>query len=195
MKLIVGLGNPGKKYTHTRHNAGFLALDFYLKNLETISCTSRFQGQVCEVHFGISKGLPFATKGNPLASMQKVFFVKPQTYMNQSGEAVREIVNFYKVDVAKDLLIVHDEIDLKFGYTKLAFDSRPAGHNGIKSIVENLGTQKFHRLRIGIESRLSRAESPTDEYVLSQFTAHELEVLQNRIFPSVKEAIEQFITG
>lgn len=186
MKVIVGLGNPGNKYAHTRHNAGFLVLDFYLKDLETISCTSRFQGQVCEVHF---------TAKEHHKGPVKTFFVKPQTYMNKSGEAVREIANFYKINPETDLLVVHDEIDLKFGYTKLAFDSRPAGHNGVKSIVEQLGTQKFHRLRIGIESRLSRAESPTEEYVLSQFTATELDTLQNNIFPSVKKTIEQFITG
>lgn len=212
MKVIVGLGNPGNKYTHTRHNAGFLALDFYLKDLETISCTSRFQGQVCEVHFSARiphlaspilgegkdrSGSPpriGGVRGGTIQSI-KTFFVKPQTYMNRSGEAIRELANFYKINPETDLLVVHDEIDLKFGYTKLAFDSRPAGHNGVKSIVEELGTQKFHRLRIGIESRLNRAESPTDEYVLSQFTAHELAALQNKIFPSVKDSIEQFITG
>lgn len=184
MKLIVGLGNPGKKYEHTRHNAGFLALDFCLKNIETISCTSRFQGQVCEVHFTAQDG-----KTGPI----KTFFVKPQTYMNNSGDAVREIVNFYKVDVEKDLLVVHDEVDLKFGFSKLAFDSRPAGHNGIKSIVEQLGTQKFHRIRVGIESRKSRLDSPTDEYVLSPFTTDELTALQQAIFPEVQKTIEQFI--
>ncbi len=186
MKLIVGLGNPGKKYEHTRHNAGFMAIDYCLKDIETISCSSRFQGQVCEVHFTAQNG-----KGGPV----KTFFVKPQTYMNRSGDAVAEIVKFYKVDPTKDLLVIHDEIDLKFGFWKLAFDSRPAGHNGVKSIIEQLGTQQFHRVRIGAESRKSKLESPTDEYVLSPFSSAELSSLQETIFPEVKKTMEQFIMG
>jgi PTH1 family peptidyl-tRNA hydrolase len=184
MKLIVGLGNPGKKYEYTRHNAGFLALDFILKDLESISCASRFHGQVCEVHF-------HATRSG--AGPVKTFFVKPQTYMNNSGQAVRSIVDFYKVSVATDLLIIHDEIDLKFGFLKQAFDSRAAGHNGVKSIIAELGTQEFNRIRIGVESRKSRLESPTDEYVLKQFSTEDLRVLQESIFPEVKTLVEKFI--
>lgn len=184
MKLIIGLGNPGKKYEHTRHNAGFLAIDYYLKPIETISCSSRFQGQVCEVHFTAQNG-----QGGPV----KTFFVKPQTYMNNSGDAVAEIVKFYKADPEKDLLIIHDEIDLKFGFWKPAFDSRPAGHNGVKSIIQQLGTQKFNRIRIGVESRKSRLESPTDEYVLSPFSADELSALQQTVLPEIQKSIEQFI--
>ena len=162
MKIIVGLGNPGRKYEATRHNAGFMAVDFYLKEIETISCVSKFNAQVCEVHFAAHD----STQG-PV----KTFFIKPQTYMNNSGEAVKAIVDFYKIDVKKDLLVVHDEVDLKFGYYKRAFDSRPAGHNGVKNVVEHLGTQAFHRVRIGIESRLSRFDSATDEFVLKNFAA------------------------
>jgi PTH1 family peptidyl-tRNA hydrolase len=184
MKLIVGLGNPGNKYQYTRHNAGFLALDYYMQGLETISCTSKFNAQICEVHFSAQQ-----TDGGPV----KTLFIKPQTYMNNSGDTVREIVSFYKVDVEKDLLIIHDEVDLKFGFWKFAFDSRPAGHNGIKNIIEQLSTQKFHRIRIGVESRKSRLENPTDEYVLSPFSPEELSILQETIFPKVKEIIEEFI--
>lgn len=183
MKLIVGLGNPGKKYELTRHNVGFLAIDHYLATLQTISCTSKFKGQICEVHFhATSSAVPI-----------KTFFVKPQTYMNRSGEAVQEIVQFYKANPETDLLVVHDEIDLKFGYHKVAFDSRPAGHNGIKSIVASLGTQRFSRIRIGVESRMSRSEFPTDEYVLSQFTVEELTTLEGTVLPSVASAITAFI--
>ncbi len=184
MKLIIGLGNPGKKYEHTRHNAGFLAIDYYLKDIETISCSSQFQGQICEVHFAAQN-----SHGGPI----KTFFVKPQTYMNKSGDAVAEIVKFYKADPENDLLVIHDEIDLKFGFWKPAFDSRPAGHNGVKSIIQQLGTQKFNRIRIGVESRKSRLESPTDEYVLKPFSADELSALQQIIFPEIRKSIEQFI--
>lgn len=184
MKLIVGLGNPGKKYELTRHNAGFLAVDEYLKKLETISCASRFQGQICEVHFTATQ--------HPQGPI-KVFFIKPQTYMNKSGEAVKEIIHFYKANPETDLLVVHDELDLKFGYWKTAFDSRAAGHNGVTSVINSLGTQKFHRIRIGVESRLSRHESPTDEYVLLPFSDQELTLLRETVLPQTMEAIDNFI--
>ena len=185
MKVIVGLGNPGMKYAKTRHNVGFLALDFYLRDMQTISCSSRFHGQICEVHFTLS--------GNPIPV--KTFFIKPQTYMNKSGDAVAEIVSYYKLQPETDLLIVHDEIDLKFGYSKTAFGSRPAGHNGVKSIIASLGTQKFHRLRIGVESRKSRLESPTDEYVLSPFSTDELATLESDVFPKAALVMQEFIAS
>lgn len=195
MKIIVGLGNPGKKYEHTRHNAGFMAVDFFLRDKEAIKCESRFKGYVCEMHFTAEdfRGFPSVTEGNPL-NPQKTFFVKPQTYMNNSGKTVKAIVDFYKIDITKDLLVVHDEVDLKFGYYKLAFDSRPAGHNGVKNIVEHLGTQAFHRIRIGVESRLSRFDSSTDAFVLQNFSDEELQMLENNVLPKVNKEIEEFIT-
>ncbi|MBP9686528.1 MAG: aminoacyl-tRNA hydrolase [Candidatus Doudnabacteria bacterium] len=183
MKLIVGLGNPGKKYEYTRHNAGFLAIDHYLKSIETISCSSKFNGQICEVHFHAQ------TEAAPI----KTFFIKPQTFMNRSGEAVAQVVQFYKANPETDLLVIHDEIDLKFGYYKVAFNSRPAGHNGVKNIVETLQSQRFTRIRIGIESRMSRMEAPIEEYVLSRFTETELSTLAESVFPQVSDAITQFI--
>lgn len=188
MKIIVGLGNPGKKYELTRHNIGFMAVDFYMKDKESIKCESRFKGQVCEMQFMVREG-----NDSTNSRMEKIFFVKPQTFMNNSGEAVAEIIQFYKADPETDLLVVHDEIDLKFGFYKRAFDSRPAGHNGIKSIVEHLGSQKFHRVRVGIESRLSRHESPTEEFVLRSFTPDELDKLTANILPQIALEIEQFI--
>ncbi len=184
MKLIIGLGNPGIKYQTTRHNAGFLAMDYILKDLDTISCVSKFKGHVCEAHF---------TATNHPKGPVKVFFVKPQTYMNNSGEAVAEIVEYYRLNPEKDLLVIHDELDLKFGYWKPAFDSRAAGHNGVQSIIDHLGTQKFTRFRIGVESRKSRFDQATDEYVLTQFSETELTTLENQIFPDIKSAVTEFI--
>lgn len=184
MKIIVGLGNPGHAYEHTRHNAGFMALDYYLAKHEAIKCQSRFKGYVCEMHFTAHK-----TGAAPV----KVFFVKPQTFMNKSGEAVREILNFYKIHIPTDLLVIHDEIDLKFGFYKVAFDSRPAGHNGVKNIIEQLDTQEFHRIRIGVESRLSRHESPTDQFVLQNFSPNELATLSQTVLPKIEEEITTFI--
>lgn len=184
MKLIVGLGNPGKKYEHTRHNAGFLALDYYLREVQTISCTSRFSGYVCEAHFTANK--------HPKGPI-KVFFVKPNSFMNHSGKPIKEITQYYKVDPETELLVLHDELDLKFGFWKPAFDSRAAGHNGIKSILDELGTQKFSRIRIGIESRKSRFEHATEDYVLSEFNPDELSVLEQKVFPEIAEAVTDFI--
>lgn len=179
MKIIVGLGNPGDKYKLTRHNAGFLALDYYLSGKNVIKCQSKFKGYICEMHFHSTK----------------TFFVKPQSFMNNSGEVVQEICNFYKINSTEDLLVVHDEIDLKFGYYKLAQDSGPAGHNGVKSIIEHLGSQNFARIRVGIESRQSRHESPTEDFVLQPFTKPELTQLDSEVFPKISEEIEKFINN
>ncbi len=177
MKLIVGLGNPGTKYEHTRHNAGFLAIDEYLKDVQSINCQSSFKSQVCELHFGSNK----------------IFFVKPQTFMNLSGEAIAEIANFYKVDIAKDLLVIHDEVDLPFGTIRATDSSSSAGHNGVQNIIDKLGTQNFHRIRIGVESRTEEDMTPTDAFVLQNFTDEETKKLQEEIFPKVKVEIERFI--
>lgn len=179
MKIIVGLGNPGTKYEHTRHNAGFLAVDHFLDGKEVIHCESRFQGVICEMHFHHTK----------------TFFVKPKTYMNNSGDAVKEISKYYKIDIARDLLVIHDEIDLPFGEIRTTQSSRAAGHNGVKSIIEAMGTQDFHRIRVGVEGRSSRNELPTDEYVLSPFSKVELKTLNEKVFTETNKLIEKFISG
>lgn len=177
MKIVVGLGNPGDKYKHTRHNAGFLALDYYLEGKELIKCQSKFGGKICEMHFHATK----------------TFFVKPTSFMNNSGEVVQEICKFYKVDPTKDLLVIHDEVDLKFGYHKMANDSGHAGHNGVKSIIEHIGTQDFTRIRIGIETRQSKLESPTEDFVLKNFSKEQIEFLEKNVFPKVSKEINEFI--
>jgi PTH1 family peptidyl-tRNA hydrolase len=180
MKLIVCLGNPGKQYELTRHNAGFLAGDAWLKNHPAITCSSKFQAEICEVHIGMP----------PV----KVFLVKPQTFMNNSGQAVSEIANFYKLDFKKDLLVIHDEKDLPLGTIRSTESSSSAGHNGIKSIIEQLGSQDFKRVRIGVESRSVDNQIATSDFVLQRFTNEELEKLQKDIFPEVSKIIDQFIT-
>jgi PTH1 family peptidyl-tRNA hydrolase len=180
MKLIVGLGNPGEKYKNTRHNAGFLALDFLLNDGDgfmTAKPSHEFKSEMF-------------TWG---AGDKKVIFLKPQTYMNDSGQALKVICNFYKLDFAKDLLVLHDEVDLPFGMVRTTPSSSDAGHNGVKSIIENLGTQDFHRIRIGVEARQSRNDMPTDSFVLQDFTDEELAKLKTDVFPKVKEEIEKFI--
>lgn len=115
--------------------------------------------------------------------------------MNDSGQALRLFCNFYKMDFAQDLLIVHDDVDLPFGAIRMAVDSSSAGHKGIESIIEALGTQNFARLRIGVETRQSRDEMPTDAFVLQNFTDEELNKLHKEILPNVKIQIEKFINS
>ena len=177
MKLIVGLGNPGAQYENTRHNAGFLAVDFFLKDHAAITCQSKFNAQICEYH----------------EDGEKVFFVKPQSFMNLSGEVVREILSFYKLDHANDLLVLHDEKDLPFSTVKEGFASGSAGHNGVRNIIDELGTKDFARVRIGVESREVGSPIPTDVFVLQRFTDGELEKLNTDIFSQTNKLIAAFI--
>ncbi len=179
MKLIVGLGNPGTEYARTRHNAGFLAVDYFLKGLPSISCQSKFKAQICELHFG------------PV----KAFFAKPQTFMNASGEAVREICDYYKIDPAADLLVIHDDKDLPLGAVRQTESSSSAGHNGVQSVIDQLRTQNFRRIRIGVESREPENPMDTRDFVLQNFSDGELARLESEIFPKVKSEIDRFINS
>lgn len=184
MKLIVGLGNPGKKYKNTRHNAGFLAIDNFIGEMMADPATP--------ASFALRLENKFQNQIIPLPNSQGLL-AKPQTFMNESGRAVMEIVNFYKIDVKNDLLIVHDDTDLLLGTVRTTASSSSAGHNGVQSIIDNLGTQDFHRVRVGVESRKSRGDMPTDAFVLQNFTGEELKKLQADIFPKVKLEIEEFL--
>lgn len=157
MKLIVGLGNPGSKYEYTRHNMGFWFLDYYIsaKNI-VVNWKSKFNACYMETSlFG-----------------EKVIFVKPNTYMNLSGEAVRDFVNFFKIDVS-DLLVVSDDLDLITGNFKLRENGSSGGHNGLKNIAQLLGTFDFKRLKIGISKD---GGVDTKDYVLSKITGEEKKV-------------------
>jgi len=180
MKIIVGLGNPGEKYKNTRHNAGFLALDYILNEGDDFinaKPSHEFKSEMYTLQNGDDK----------------IIFMKPQTFMNDSGQALKVICNFYKLNLATDLLIVHDEVDLPFGTLRSSDSSSAAGHNGVQSIIDNLGTQDFHRLRIGVESRASRNDLPTDAFVLQNFTDDELQKFNADILPETKKEIEKFL--
>jgi peptidyl-tRNA hydrolase, PTH1 family len=177
MKLVVGLGNPGKQYELTRHNVGFLATDFFMKDHPAITCLSRFDALICEYHEG----------------GEKVFFVKPQNFMNLSGEVVKQILSYYKLDHANDLLVVHDEVDLPFGTIKEGFASGSAGHNGVQNIIDELGTKDFARLRIGVETREQGSPIPTDVFVLNRFEKTEMQDLEEKIFPETTKLIAAFL--
>ncbi len=182
MKLIVGLGNPGEKYEKTRHNVGFMAVDYILNDGDDFMREKPSHDFKSEVHTIEMNG-------------KKIIFLKPQTYMNDSGQALRVICNFYKLDLKKDLLIIHDEVDLPFGEIRVTDSSSSAGHNGVQSLIDNLGTQDFHRVRVGIETRASRTETSTDAFVLQNFTEDELSKVRKELLPKVEEEVKKFISA
>lgn len=176
MKLIIGLGNPGKQYTHTRHNAGFLAIDFLREHFgfETFHQETRFAGE-----------LSIGTIGG-----EKYLLVKPSTFVNQSGNTVRALLDFYKLSPS-DITIIHDDLDIAPGTLKTTSSSRAAGHNGVQDIIEKIGTQDFFRIRLGI-GRPSTTESvcrPTHDYVLESFSPTELISLKE-LFPTLPNLIQ-----
>lgn len=183
MKLIAALGNPGKKYEYTRHNVGFLVLDAWRKEQKFFvpKEKKRFLGLV-------STGV-FHEK--------EVMLFFPQTFMNDSGKAIKKIVSFSKIRM-EDILVIHDELDLLLGKFRLSYGSRSAGHNGVESIVQELGTRDFARLRIGINSSEPdfhdfRRRDPAG-FVLHSFSSSELEVLGS-FSSNFFQEIEEFIIG
>lgn len=154
MKLVVGLGNKGREYENTRHNMGFMLVDRYLqyKNI-TDKFKEKFNAMYIET-----------TINN-----EKVIFIKPMTYMNNSGIAVRAFVDFYKLN-SEDILVISDDLDLDLGKFRLRRNGSSGGHNGLKSIISHLGIDDFKRLRIGI----SNDKDDVINYVLSKFSKKEL---------------------
>ncbi len=169
MKLIVGLGNPGKEYEDTRHNVGFLVLDNYLK---TDDWKEKFNAMYHEARI----------------NGEKVIFVKPLTYMNLSGDAVVQFVNYYDIDL-DDILVIHDDLDLTFGTYKLKKNSSAGGHNGIKSIINRLGSENFARLKVGISHDKS---IDTKDYVLGNFSKKDKEIF-NTMQDDFNKIIESFV--
>lgn len=180
MKLIVGLGNPGEKYESTRHNLGFIVLDHLVKDTQSVNKgkwdnNSKLKSQI------------FITEWQPKeGENQKVIFAKPQTYMNNSGMAVKLLSDFYKVE-ASDIWVVHDELDLPIGFMKIRFGGSGAGHHGIENIIDFLKTEKFWRFRLGIgqskhhdELAKHNFKNATD-YVLENFVGKEKSTVKHLI--------------
>lgn len=153
MKLIVGLGNPGKEYENTRHNIGFLVLDNYINQKKIGDFKSK------------NNGLYLKTK----LFDEDVIFLKPQSYINLSGEVIRKYVDFYKINI-DDILIINDDLDLEIGNYKLKASGSSGGHNGLKNIEANLKTNKYKRLKIGISNR---KDLDTKDYVLGMISKEE----------------------
>ena len=173
MFLIVGLGNPGKKYEKTRHNLGFQFLDF-LKN----------QWELPDFELNLKLNTEISKEND-------LILAKPQTFMNRSGQAVRNIINFYKVPL-ENLLIIHDDLDINCGEFRSAFDSSSAGHNGVKNIIEELGSQEFRRLRIGIRNEELRNPIEPSDFVLRILQEEERKKIE-AIFPELEKLVEGII--
>ncbi|WP_075979828.1 aminoacyl-tRNA hydrolase [Bacillus massilinigeriensis] len=162
MKLIVGLGNPGRLYEHTRHNIGFDVIDKLAENMNIPLSQAKFKGL-----FGM---------GN--IGGEKVLLLKPLTYMNLSGESIRAIMDYYDI-VNEELLVIYDDLDLPVGKIRLRERGSAGGHNGIKSTIAHIGTQEFKRVRVGID-RPKNGMQITD-YVLGRFSKEEQAVIHDVI--------------
>jgi PTH1 family peptidyl-tRNA hydrolase len=188
MKLIVGLGNPGEKYEATRHNLGFMIAERFLKNFMLARSTSwenssKFKSDIAQIEWQPKHD-----------SLEKVILTKPKTYMNNSGLAVKIIVDFYKIP-KDNIWVIHDDIDLPLGVMKIRFGGASAGHHGVESIMENLNTDKFWRFRMGIGEANSKIKIKNsklrnvEDFVLSDFVGSERGKLKDLVKKGVK-AIE-----
>jgi PTH1 family peptidyl-tRNA hydrolase len=176
MKLIIGLGNPDKQYEKTRHNFGQKIVQQYIETFYK---------------------MPLITKSNLLAKIyetgqgtNKIIFAISTGYMNNSGLTVQKIAQFYKIS-PQNIYVIHDDLDLPVGDYRIQFDRGPAGHNGIKSTIENLGTQEFHRIRLGIGKPQNNI--PVEDYVLLPFSKEELTII-NGITPEIFEKIDDLLS-
>jgi peptidyl-tRNA hydrolase, PTH1 family len=174
MKLIVGLGNPGRQYEETRHNVGFKVIDELSDQLHIPLDKAKFNGVF----------------GQGMVNGEKVLLLKPLTYMNLSGESIRPLMDYYDI-LVEDILVVYDELDIPVGKIRLREKGSAGGHNGMKSIIQHLGTQEFKRIRIGI-NRPTNGMKIAD-YVLGRFPAEELQDIKDAIQKSA-EAAEKWVS-
>lgn len=168
MYLIVGLGNPGKEYEKTRHNAGFDTIDELVEQFRIAQSGVKFK----------------AMYGKGIIGGKKAILAKPLTFMNLSGEAVRGLVDYFKIDVKEELIVIYDDIDLDPGHVRIRAKGSAGGHNGMKNIVKILGTQEFARVRIGVGAK-PRGWDLAD-YVLSRFSEEERKLVDESIERSCK---------
>lgn len=171
MKMVIGLGNPGKQYEHTRHNIGFKVIDRLAEQLGATTMQSKFNGMYTVIH---------RPEG-------KVMLVKPLTYMNLSGECVRPLMDYYDVDV-EDIIVLYDDLDFPPGELKLRQKGSAGGHNGIKSLIAHLGTDQFKRVRLGV-GRPTNGMKISD-YVLADFGKDEATVIESMIDKGADASID-----
>lgn len=173
MKLVVGLGNPGKEYTNTRHNIGFELLDFIAKKEDySFKFDKKFNCEIVETSI----------------LGEKIFIVKPYSFMNLSGTVVSKLSSFYDIDI-NDILVIQDDLDMEFGKIRIVYDSSSGGHNGIKNINEYLGSQKYTRLKIGISNDKN---IDTKDYVLGRFSEDEKDKIMH-VYSKLDNIIFDFV--
>ena len=173
MKLIVGLGNPGKEYENTRHNAGFRFIDTYAKTKNLTFNKEKFHGLYTEFIY----------------NDEKIILLKPEKFMNLSGEVIRDFVKFFKIDL-KDIFIICDDLDTEIGSFRLRYKGSSGGHNGLKNIEKHLHTSDYKRLKIGIGNK--KEKDPID-YVIGKVTKEELEKM-NSINAKAENIIDDYLT-
>ena len=174
MKIIAGLGNPGQKYDKTKHNTGFMTMDHYLDEKDLSLNKDKFEG-----HWTKQK-----------INGEDVILLEPQTYMNESGRSVSQVANFFKVD-PEDILIIQDDMDMPIGKIRIRANGKSGGHNGIKSIIRDLDTKKFNRLKIGIRHPKN---ATVVSWVLTPFNDEQQKLMDDAFDTSVK-IIDDFIAG
>ena len=195
MRIIVGLGNPGEKYKNTRHNIGFMVVDALAKQQDLIWQTNKkFNAEII-----VTKDIPDPA-GYQLSSMARqeeeragLILVKPQTFMNNSGQAAQRILTYYKLlpkkfnliqkkdsNLSAVLTVIHDDIDIESGKSKISVNSRSAGHRGVQSIINHLKTKNFKRIRIGIRTEAAD-KIPAEKFVLQKFSEEEMNIVNSSI--------------
>lgn len=177
MKCIIGLGNIGEEYVNTRHNMGFMCIDFLCKKFN--------------IDIDKKKNKYMYGEGN--FNGEKIVLIKPTTYMNLSGEAIVELINWYKIDL-NDIIVIYDDIDLPLGEVRYREMGSSGTHNGMRNIIDNIKSEKFSRIRIGIENR-SGLPIPLTNYVTSKFSKEEIDILnETNTFTKVEESVDNFLT-
>lgn len=174
MYIIVGLGNPTREYKNTRHNIGFDVIDTIAKENNIDVDTKKFKALV----------------GKGIVAGQKVVLAKPQTYMNLSGESVRELVDYFKISVEEELIVLFDDVSLGVGQLRIRKRGSAGGHNGIKSIIAHTGTQEFHRIKIGVGEKPKGYDLA--DYVLGHFSKEERAVMDESALRAAK-AVELMV--
>lgn len=176
MYIVVGLGNPTKEYEGTRHNVGFDVIDA-IADKYNIEMTERKHRAFC---------------GKGLVAGQRVILVKPQTYMNLSGESVRSVLDFYKVDEESELIVIYDDVSLGVGQLRIRKKGSAGGHNGIKNIIQHLGHNVFQRIKVGVGEKPK--EYDLADYVLGHFSKEDKEMMRDGYKRAV-EAVEMLVMG
>lgn len=168
MYIIVGLGNPGREYQNTRHNIGFQVIDAIAEKNNISVKEKKYKALI----------------GKGVVAGQKVLLVKPQTYMNLSGESVREVIDYYKIDEKEELIVISDDISLDVGQIRIRKKGSAGGHNGLKNIILHLGHDQFERIKMGVGEKPQGYDLA--DYVLGHFTQMEQEILQDSIARAVQ---------